>query len=83
MKDFPSFMEIASRKKFFSKVKIDFDFRYTMSTNNQRNFENSSSTDPQINTTDSITTNQLQSDRERTSAEIEEIDVAQADQSDR
>ena len=54
-----------------------------MSTNNQSNFETSPTTDQQISPSNSLTTNQLSSEHARTSAEVEEIDVAQADQSDR
>lgn len=55
-----------------------------MSTNNQTNSELSSSTDQQIDRTNSITTDQFQSNHhQQTSTNVEEIDVAQADQSDR
>lgn len=55
-----------------------FHFRYRMSTNNQ----STSSTDQEINRNHSITTDQSQN-HSATSPDVEEIDAAQADQSDR
>lgn len=54
-----------------------------MSNNNQSTSETSSSTDEQIDRNHPITTDQLQRNPQATSPDVEEIDVAQADQSDR
>lgn len=77
---------MASLSGFLSfKVKVDLHFRYRMSSNSQSNSElpPSTTTDQPINRPISIATNQFQSDHQQRSTEVEEIDVAQADQSDR